>query len=59
MVKKKIPKEDRTAIVGHEGEDTHDMYISEYNYQKLKAAVDLVDFSSVLQNVVPWNINWR
>ncbi|MCE1227407.1 MAG: site-specific integrase [Geobacteraceae bacterium] len=59
MVKKKIPKEERVAIVGHEGEDTHDIYIAEYDYPKLKENVDLVDFSHVLQNVVPWNINWR
>jgi integrase len=59
MVKKGIPKEDRTAIVGHEDGDAHDIYIAEFNYPKLKIAVDMVDFSHVLQNVVPWNINWR
>ena len=59
MVKKGIPKEDRTAIVGHEDGDAHDIYIAEFNYPKLKIAVDLVDFSHVLKNVVPWNINWR
>lgn len=59
MVKKGIAKEDRTAIVGHEDGDAHDVYITEFDYVKLKGLIDTVDFSHVLVNVKPWNLDWK
>ncbi|MEI6208583.1 MAG: site-specific integrase [Desulfuromonadales bacterium] len=53
-----VPKENRTQIVGHEDGDTHDAYITEFNYPTLKGFVDDVDFSAAFVNIVPWNVNW-
>ena len=58
MALKGVPREDRTAIVGHEDGDTHDIYITEFDYQKLKGFVDSVDFSAAFVNVVKWNLSW-
>jgi integrase len=53
-----VTKEDRTSIVGHEDGDAHDIYITKFDYPKLKSIVDEVDFSAALDNVVPWNVSW-